>query len=246
MPFTFSHPAAVLPFAFLPARWISMTGLVIGSTAPDFEYFFRMNIRSVYSHTWPGVFWFDLPLTILLAFVFHSILRDRLIENLPPFLAKRLIVFRNFSWTKHFKENFIVVIISMLIGISSHLLWDGFTHETGMFVQQIGALKNVFIIAGYELPLYNILQHASTLVGGIIILYALMKLPADENYKPARSIFPFWFFASAIALLILTIRFLTGLKMDDYGNMLITAISGGLAGLMIMAGLFSRKRKTVN
>lgn len=243
MPFTFSHPAAVLPFAFLPARWISMTGLVIGSTAPDFEYFFRMNIYSAFSHTWAGLFWFDLPLTLLLAFVFHLVVRDRLIENLPPFLAKRLIVFKNFSWTKYFKENFIVVIISTGVGISTHILWDGLTHETGMFVLHFSALKKVFIIAGYEVPLYTILQHASTLVGGLIVLYALMKIPADKNHKTAGSIFPFWFSAGAIALMILAIRFLTGLKLEEYGNIIITAISGGLVGVVIMAGLFSLRRK---
>jgi hypothetical protein len=242
MPFTFSHPAAVLPFAFLPARWISMTGLVIGSTAPDFEYFFRLDIYSIVSHTWSGLFWFDLPLTIILAFVFHFIVRDRLIENLPPFLSKRLIVFKNFNWAKQFKENFIVVIISILIGIATHILWDGLTHEYGMFVLRTEALKKVFIIAGYEVPLYSILQHASTLIGGIIILYVLLKLPADESYVTTKSIFPFWILVSITALLILGIRFLTGMKYDEYGNIIITIIAGGLAGLIITSVLFSRRK----
>jgi hypothetical protein len=30
MPFTFSHPAIVLPLTFLPRQWFSFTGLVIG------------------------------------------------------------------------------------------------------------------------------------------------------------------------------------------------------------------------
>ena len=41
MPFTFSHPAAVLPLRLLPRHWFSLTGLVIGSMVPDFEYFLR-------------------------------------------------------------------------------------------------------------------------------------------------------------------------------------------------------------
>jgi len=42
MPFTFSHPAIVLPLATLRRQWISATGLIIGSITPDFEYFIRM------------------------------------------------------------------------------------------------------------------------------------------------------------------------------------------------------------
>ncbi|WP_113654854.1 DUF4184 family protein, partial [Pedobacter namyangjuensis] len=30
MPFTFSHPAIVLPLTYLPKKWFSLTGLVIG------------------------------------------------------------------------------------------------------------------------------------------------------------------------------------------------------------------------
>jgi hypothetical protein len=42
MPFTFAHPAIVLPLKHLPKRWYSLTGLIIGSMTPDFEYFIRM------------------------------------------------------------------------------------------------------------------------------------------------------------------------------------------------------------
>lgn len=85
MPFTFSHPAIVLPLAFLPKKIISITGLIIGSLTPDFEYFIRMKLSSEYSHTISGVFLFDLPLGIILTFLFHGIVRNKLIDNLPRF-----------------------------------------------------------------------------------------------------------------------------------------------------------------
>ncbi len=242
MPFTFSHPAAVLPITFLPARWISVTGLVIGSTAPDFEYFFRMKIYSVFSHTWAGMLWFDLPLTILLAFIFHLFVRDSLINNLPAFLAKRLVVFKNFNWIKHFKENFLVVIISMLVGIATHLFWDSFTHGDGFFVQRIDGLKNTCIISGYTVAAYKIVQHVSTVIGGLMILYAMMKFPADKNYKNARSVFPYWIAVSVITILVLAIRLLTGLHFSDYGNVFITLIAAGLFGLIITPWIVAFKK----
>ena len=40
MPFTFAHPAAVLPFAKKHSSYISVTALILGSMAPDFPIFF--------------------------------------------------------------------------------------------------------------------------------------------------------------------------------------------------------------
>ena len=218
-----------------------MTGLVIGSLAPDFEYFLRMRVYSSYSHTWTGLFWFDLPLTIILAFVFHSIVRDSLIDNLPKFLNRRLLVFKDFNWTQHFKENFLVVIASILFGVVTHIIWDNFTHEHGQFVQSIEGLQNTFTIAGYSIPAYKLLQHTSTIIGGLIIIYALLQLPIDENYQGENSIFRFWLLVSVITLAIVAGRLLTGLDYRQYGNVIVTIISGGLIGLMLTPKLIARK-----
>lgn len=233
MPFTFSHPAAVLPLTYLPKRWTSMTGLVIGSLAPDFEYFLRLRVYSSYSHNWTGLFWFDLPLTIILAFVFHLIVRDILIDNLPSFLSRRLLIFKGFNWTRHFKENFLVVIASILFGVATHILWDNFTHEHGQFVQSIDGLQNTFTIAGHSIAVYKLLQHSSTIIGGLIIIYALLQLPTDKNYQRENSIFRFWFLVISISFVVVAGRLLTGLDYKLYGNVIVTAITGGLLGIVI-------------
>lgn len=81
MPFTFAHPAIILPLPFLNKRWFSLTGLIIGSMIPDFEYFIRMRIQSIYSHTLAGIFWFDLPLALLISFIFHNKVKNLLFQN---------------------------------------------------------------------------------------------------------------------------------------------------------------------
>lgn len=43
MPFTFAHPAAVLPFAKKHSKHISVTALILGSMASDFEYFYTLD-----------------------------------------------------------------------------------------------------------------------------------------------------------------------------------------------------------
>ncbi len=241
MPFTFSHPAAVLPLTYLPKRWISITGLVIGSLAPDFEYFLRMKVFSLYSHTWIGLFWFDLPLTIILAFIFHLIVRNSLIDNLPNFLNKRFSIFKNFNWIQYFKENFLIVILSILFGVATHIVWDNFTHEQGKFVQTIGELQKTFTIAGHLIPAYKLLQHSSTIIGGLIIIYSLFQLPFDKKYKRQKNIFSFWFLVSIITMAIVAGRLLTGLDYKQYGDVIVSIISGGLIGLVLTPKLIVLK-----
>ncbi len=128
MPITFAHPAIVLPLLKKRYKLFSATGLVIGSIIPDFESFIRFNEHKHYSHTWLGMFWFDLPLAVIVAFIFHNVVRDPLISNLPPFLENKCRQFMGFRWNAYFRQHFVKIIISMLIGIALHLVWDAFTH----------------------------------------------------------------------------------------------------------------------
>src|ERR1700744_5706609 len=98
MPFTFSHPAIVIPFKWLPKKWFSMTGLVVGSMIPDFESFITLEPDKTYSHSLPGVFWFDLPLALLVCFLFHDIVKRPLLGHLPLFLKRKFFRYRVFNW----------------------------------------------------------------------------------------------------------------------------------------------------
>src|SRR6476469_6066893 len=137
MPFTFSHPAIVLPVTYLPKKWYSLSALIVGSITPDFEYFIRMKDFSKYSHTWDGLFWFDVPLGLILLFIFHNVVRNILIVYLPFGLNIRFSSFANFNWNKYFRSNVIVVLISLIVGSASHLFWDSFTHAHEYFFEAI-------------------------------------------------------------------------------------------------------------
>jgi hypothetical protein len=232
MPFTFSHPAIVLPLTFLPRQWFSLTGLVIGSLTPDFEYFLRMRIKSIYSHRIDGLFWFDLPLGLLLAFLFHNIVRDRLFENLPTFLKSRFSTFKNFDWSRHFKQNWLVVTISILIGAASHIFWDSFTHDHGYFVKTIPELQNSVDFLGRQIQILKILQHSSTLLGGLVIAIAIYKLPTYKTENENINL-KYLTILAVLTLTIFSIRLLSGLDFKQYGNVIVTAISAGLISLLL-------------
>ena len=242
MPFTFSHPAIVLPLTFLPRKWFSLTGLVIGSLTPDFEYFLRMRIKSNYSHTIDGLFWFDLPLGLLLAFLFHNIVRDRLFDNLPKFLKSRFVTFKQFDWHGYFKPNWFVVAISILIGAASHIFWDSFTHDHGYFVQTIPALQKAVDFLGRQIPILKILQHSSTLLGGLVIAFAIYKLPTKKIENENINL-KYWAILAGLTLTIITVRLLIGLEFKQYGNLIVTAISAGLISLTITPWLTRTKEE---
>jgi hypothetical protein len=84
MPFTFSHPAIILPF--LKSRkknLFSATGLIVGSIIPDFEYFLTLSVERRFGHTINGIFYFDLPCALFICFIFHGLIKKPLLNNLP-------------------------------------------------------------------------------------------------------------------------------------------------------------------
>lgn len=233
MPFTFSHPAIVLPGYYLPQRWRSLTGLVVGSIVPDFEMFLRAEAKISYSHTWHSIFWFNLPLAIVLAFLFHQIVRNPLLHHLPLFLKKRLNRFKSFDWTHHFREHTFVVIVSILIGIASHLFWDNFTHQYGIFLRWFPVLTEEFTIGAYQAPLYYLLQLGFSVLGGLVVLYAILRLPAEKASVQEDQMLKYWSLIAIVTLFLAAVRYTTGLDFSYIPNTIVVLISAGQLGLLL-------------
>jgi hypothetical protein len=242
MPFTFSHPAIILPITLLPKKWFSLTGLVIGSLAPDFEYFLRMKVQSNYSHSIAGLFWFDLPLGILLAFIFHNIVRNHLFDNLPIILKSRLMVFKSFDWNAYFIKHWLIVIASVLIGAISHMFWDSFTHESAYFVKTMPALLKTINCFWIQFPMFKFLQHLSTLIGGIAIAAALLKLPKDEKVLDKIST-EYWRVLLGLTFAIISLRLVSGLDCRSYGHVIVSTLSAGLISLVLTPILIRFRNK---
>src|SRR5262245_44725270 len=71
MPFTIAHSAVALPVL----RWLrapyAASALVVGTMAPDFEYFLRLRPFASISHTLPGLLVFCLPAGAAVLAAFH-------------------------------------------------------------------------------------------------------------------------------------------------------------------------------
>lgn len=237
MPFTFSHPALVFPFSYFSKKWFSLTGLIIGSTTPDFEYFLRMKAYGDFSHSLLGIFLFNLPLSIILAFIFHNIIKYPLVNNLPKILKSRFNDLTQLNWNKYFKSNWYLVIISALVGTSTHFLWDSFTHKSGFFVQHIPILQNSFELFSKKIYIFNFLQHLSTVIGGIIILIYIYKLPKNKSVEGILNL-KYWIFILLLMFFIVFIRFTLNIEILNVLNLITTLISSGLLSLIVISSLY--------
>lgn len=199
-----------------------------------------MRIESKFSHNLPGLLWFDLPLGIVLAFIFHTIVRDSLFNNLPLVLKSRLIKYTDFNWEEYFRKNWLVVIVSVLIGAFSHLLWDSFTHEHGYFVRLFQPLSEQIVVLGKHIPVYKILQHSSTLLGGLVILFALSKIKPD-NAVSANLNRKYWAIFTLFTGVIIAFRFANGLNLSMYGHFVVTVISSVLISLVLTSWLMKKE-----
>ncbi|MGV3540182.1 MAG: DUF4184 family protein [Rufibacter sp.] len=233
MPFTFSHPAAIFAFLKLPQKWRSMTGLIIGSMAPDFEKFLRMSEHDPYSHTWKSLFYFNLPLGLLLAFIFHGLVRDALIQNLPRFLRLRFTRYVGFNWVAYFKRNYAVVLLSILVGAASHLAWDSFTHDYGLGVRLFPVLKQEVLSGPFSMKLYALLQKITSVAGGLAMVLFILLLPKGVEKTTLKNILPYWVMVAIVALAVIAVRSQVGAEMDSLYNLSIVGISAGLTSLVL-------------
>lgn len=238
MPFTFAHPAILLPFR----NKLSVTALVIGCMSPDFEYFIRLKIYSNFSHTLIGIFLFCLPISIIVSILFHQIIRKPFIENSPKSIYIRTSVYKNFDWINHLKNNKINIILSILLGAFSHILWDSFTHDDGFFVNQLDILKSTITVQQKEISVLKILQHFSTLIGFIYIFWIFYRVPkSNEIYHKIGYLY-------FISIFILTLCFVLPLiqinpEMFKIGNLIVTIVSCSFISVLIISYLFKYKKR---
>ena len=181
MPFTLAHPAIILPLTRIP-KYFNPTALVIGSLAPDFEYFFRFEATSTISHSILGILVFNLPLVFLLSYIFHFVIKKPFLQHLPSPFDKYYSHYSQTTFSLNSFKKSLVFIISAIIGSASHVLWDNFTHIHGYFVELIPSLQNE-VMSGWQL--YKLLQHGSTIIGLVMVsLFCLSKRRVTTNFKP--------------------------------------------------------------
>ena len=214
VPFTLSHAAAALPLRRLR---LVPSALVVGTFAPDFEYFLRSTPHGGFPHTLKGVFVFDLPMALLALWAFHALVKAPLVALLPEAVQRRLTAqlarFRFLGGSR-----LALIVVSILLGIATHLLWDSFTHRDTWPYRHVPLLSQLVTLPVLgPVPYFKLLQHISTVVGLAILGVWLLR----------------WFERTEPAAELPASRFSTGAR-----DMLRVVVPGvALAAALVRAGM---------
>jgi hypothetical protein len=160
MPFTGSHPVAVLPF---DRTALPTTALIAGSMAPDVPVFLHGGPGYVQTHTLLGVLSLDALLGGLMLVIWHLRRAAPARAAAPAALRARL------PRRERTAPNFALGYLALVVGGLTHIGWDEFTHRDRAAVRHIGWLHQEHTLAALRLPGYSWAQYAST-VAGLLIL----------------------------------------------------------------------------
>ena len=205
MPWTFAHPAAVIPLRrFCPAQF-NVAGLAIGALTPDFGFYVGLFSLATHAHTLLGSFLDCLPTGLVLLACFYLVRRP--IWHLLP-QPHRALLEPLASGPVPVRPGALVrAALSIVIGAWSHIAWDSFTHRFGWVVIEYPVLQEPVIALGSgHLRLYNVLQHLSTLIGVMVLIAAYYFWLRRHGSK---AIFLFssedrWRYVSLAALLLVS------------------------------------------
>lgn len=205
MAFTLSHMAAALPF-YRWRKWISVEALLIGSILPDLPYFLNSSqVTSEESHSWLGLPSYCLPWGLGIFALWHWLLKPAAIALLQPLLAITALVSPH-EFQQWIKAG-ITIVLGLLLGSSTHLIWDGITHPDGFIAERIFWLQGSMRL-GYlgDVSLARLLQYASSMMGLVYLAwFTKTQVKQVAWQKVAFGDIPIIVLKSWVSLLIITI-----------------------------------------
>lgn len=203
MPFTLSHAVVALPFRRTP---LVASAVAIGAMVPDFPLLVPLiPVREAYAatHSWWGILTVDLVLGCLLLLLWRVLIRPAVTGLAPRVLRSRFPSPWDIPEAAGFSKGagrLASILISLVIGGATHVVWDLFTHPGRAGELLIPALA----VNWGPLPGYDWAQYLSSVVGLLILaIWAFARLRAQPvTHRASRM--PKWLSAAtwSIAALI--------------------------------------------
>ncbi|ANE48384.1 hypothetical protein SY83_21235 [Paenibacillus swuensis] len=239
MPFTFAHPLYIAPLKWLQPSYISLTGLILGSMSPDYEYFIALEPFQSIGHSATGLLFQGIPLSILFACLFHYIIKIPLAEHLPSLYNTDLKTRQWIKMNEHRKfgnlKAAFVFLICVVIGFYSHIGLDAFTHKSGSFVTKYSFLQQT--IAGF--PVYKLLQHTLSLIGLTLEAWFLINLlkrtkltTASDRQRPHTKL-RYWLLVMLITIITVALKLTFTASTNTIGIIVVSTISGISMGILL-------------
>jgi len=202
MPFTLSHAAAALPFRKLKPVW---PALVIGTFAPDLQYFIWISDEDRSGHHFPGILLLSLPLALLLLWLFERFVKGPVIELLPDGVQRRLpdklepLPF--WGWRRLGS-----IVAWIVVGMATHVVWDWFTHSRTWITTRWELFSYRVPVPFHDpMAVSKLLQHASTVLGFLAVLAWLAMWYHRTTPVPSANLHRFSSFRKVVVLFTMVV-----------------------------------------
>ena len=163
MAFTLSHAAAAWPFR---RTRLDLSALLVGCFVPDLLYFVLLR-HAFDPHSWTGMFLFDLPVGLVLLGLFQAFAKQPSLIFLPDGIRRRIKAgrYKFLPLTR-----LAIIVVSILVGTSTHLLWDSVTHSFYWPYRHWSFLRMMIQIPIVgQMAMYRLLQYVSSAAGLIAV-----------------------------------------------------------------------------
>jgi hypothetical protein len=240
MPFTLAHPIAAAPIWLCSKKRLHLPSLFVGSMIPDIEYFLTLQPNRTIGHTLLGILIQGLPFSIVLLLIIRYVLMRPFLALLPRKIAQRFPTPKSY-FPLQFLHLFNVV-VSVLIGAVSHLVWDDFTHDGAWFVAHSKLLQSQF----GSVPIYKLLQYGSGVFGVFaLLLWLSIWLNQAKSCNRIETLAPRWRSVTIICIALCTVLFswvaveIHRIASETFKDALVRAVIGCISGLFLGLLLYS-------
>jgi multidrug transporter EmrE-like cation transporter len=236
MPYTLSHAIVALPLHHLTRGKIPLAAVVVGSISPDFPYLLALTPMHAPGHSLIGVLIYCLIPSLLVLVAWYRLLESSTLE---------LFVLPIRKW-KFNKLSYLQVLIGVLLGSYSHVVWDATSHFDGAFVHG-SVFWNQEL---FSLPLYKLNQYFSGVLGLITLAvwYLVTVLRNRPNqYKGHIFIGALCYWVSIVSFIVLANVLHDSNTALDYAiHSSIGVIPGAFYGACIYAFLVHLRKRSIN
>ena len=207
MPFTLSHAVLAPPLAKLSGQRLPIAALAIGCMLPDLHRLFTLR-QDPTPHLWSALFYPNLFLGLMFCALWYLVYRPALYRFMGVYHPLNLNTIKSVL-------GFIGgMILALLIGNATHLIWDGLTHhDFRSFAFQDFLAQSVQL--GTDIyPMHRVLQIGSSILALPFLLW--MSLHYYRKHRQVNSVST-KIRVYAIALILLSIVFGGG-SLWDYAR----------------------------
>jgi hypothetical protein len=164
--------------------------VVIGSMVPDFGWFLPWRPARFETHSADALVTFCLPVGLAVYWAFQWLLKEPLIELLPPGAYARWRASKSSAPVSSIRQ-WLLAAAGLLCGAVTHLIWDAFTHEGGRGVRMLPVLEDPSVqIGSRHLAGPHLLQDVNSLLGLMVVIailaYGLRPGLASDAALPRR------------------------------------------------------------